>query len=198
MTREAFENAITVRDGVRRLDERGAAPAGDRRRGRRRPRAGRLRPDQPADAAHRRPAPGGAVRHGRPRPRRRRAGVDEGAAGRGAAARRRDDGDGQDGRGEPVGAVAAGRGRRRRAAARRADPSVRRDRDPARVARARRVGGQDRRDGGEDVHGRRARVRLGGGGVRGGHRRGDRGRRRHRDPVRGAARAARGCARCWR
>ena len=93
LTREAFENAIAVRDGVRRVDERGAAPAGDRRRGRRRARAGRLRPDQPADAAHRRPAPGGAVRHGRPRPGRRRAGAHAGAARGGAAARRRADGD---------------------------------------------------------------------------------------------------------
>ena len=46
MTKEAFENAIAVVMALRRLDQRRAAPAGDRARGRGRPDPGRLQPDR--------------------------------------------------------------------------------------------------------------------------------------------------------
>ena len=50
LTKEAFENAIAVVDGARRLDQRRAAPAGDRQRGPGRAHARRLRPHRPAGA----------------------------------------------------------------------------------------------------------------------------------------------------
>ena len=89
MTKEAFENAIAVIDGARRLDQRGAAPA--------RHRATRREVELELDdfnrvgarvAAHRRHEAARQVPHGRPRPRRRRAGRDAAAARRRAAARR--------------------------------------------------------------------------------------------------------------
>ena len=77
MTKEAFENAIAVDDGARRLDQRRAAPAGHRPRGAGRARARRLQPDRGTRAAHRRHEAARQVPHDRHRPHRRRAGGDE-------------------------------------------------------------------------------------------------------------------------
>ncbi len=72
MTKQAFENAIARHVGARRLDERGAAPVGDRQRGARGARSRRLQPDRRPGAAHRRHEARRQVPHERPRPRRRR------------------------------------------------------------------------------------------------------------------------------
>ena len=85
MTKEAFENAIAVTNAARRLDQRRAAPAGHRQRGRGRARPRRLQPDRRPGAAHRRHEAGRQVPHERPRPRRRRARRDEAPARRRAA-----------------------------------------------------------------------------------------------------------------
>ena len=53
MTKEAFENAIAVGDGARRLDQRRAPPARHRERGPGRAAARRLQPGRPASAAPR-------------------------------------------------------------------------------------------------------------------------------------------------
>ena len=128
------------RDGVRRLDQRRAAPARDRARGRGRPDPGRL---QPRSAPRCRTWPTSSrsasyvmtdVDRGR-----RRAGGHEGAARRRAAARRLPDRHRpHDGR-EPRRHRAAGP--RRQGAARdgQPDPPHRRHHDPARLAGARRA-----------------------------------------------------------
>ena len=108
MTKEAFENAIAVRDGVRRLDQRRAAPAGDRARGRGRADPRRLHPHRRPGAAPRRRQAVRALRHDRRRPDRRRPRRDEGPARRRAAARRLPDRDRPHHGGEPRRHRAAG------------------------------------------------------------------------------------------
>ena len=199
MTKKAFENAIAVDVGARRLDQRRAAPAGHRQRGRRRSASRRLQPDRRQGAAHRRHEARRQVPHERSRPRRRRAGGDEASARRRPAARRRDDGDRQDDGGEPRRARPAAPRRRRRLPARSAAAQRGWHQRAHRFAGAEGRGGEGRRtEQGADA------VRRHGAGVR---RRGRRdgcdpgrlGRARHRpgDPLRGPEGWARACARCW-
>ena len=89
------------RHGVRRLDQRGPAPAGHRARGRGRPHARRLLPRRRQGAAPGRPQAVRPLRHERRRPHRRRPRRHEGAARRGPAARRLPHRHRQDGRREP-------------------------------------------------------------------------------------------------
>ena len=89
--------------GVRRLDQRRPAPAGDRARGRDRLRPGRRLRDLSAHALHRRPQARRPVRDARPARRRRRADADAGAARRRLPARRLHHRDRQDDRREPGG-----------------------------------------------------------------------------------------------
>src|ERR671916_19448 len=74
--------------GLRRLDQRRAASAGHRQRGRGRAHAGRLRSGRPTRPASRRPETVRPLRDDRRRPGGRRARGDEGTVGRRAAARR--------------------------------------------------------------------------------------------------------------
>ena len=113
--------------------------------------------------------PAGQVRHERPRPGGRRAGGDEGAARRGPVARRLHDGDRQDAGREPRGARAAEARRRHRPSGRRRDPPVGRDRDPPRQPRSERCRREGRGRRGSHVRRRRPPVRLGAGRVRRGH-----------------------------
>ena len=89
------------RDGARRLDERRAAPARDRPRGRGRPEPPRLQPHRRQGSARRRHEAVRQVRHERRRPPRRHPGHHEGDARRGPAARRRAHRHRQDPRREP-------------------------------------------------------------------------------------------------
>ena len=130
------------RDGARRLDQRGAAPAGDRPRGRRRPDHRRLQPGRRQGAAPRRPQAVRPLRDERRRQDRRHPGRDEGAARRRPHARRRADGDRPDDGREPRGAGAARTRRRRDPQPRPADPQDRRAHDPQGVAGARGGGGE--------------------------------------------------------
>ena len=90
ITSESLENAIAGRRHDRRLDQRGAAPAGGGERGGRAARARRLRPDRLEDAAAVRPQARRPLRRHRPLPRRRRAARDPPPEGGRAAARGRD------------------------------------------------------------------------------------------------------------
>ena len=114
------------RHGAGRIDERGAAPAGDRPRGRRRAHPRRLQPDRRPDPAPGRRQAVRPVRDDRHRPDRRRAGGDEGAAGRRPAARRRADRHRQDDGREPRRAEPARAGRRGAARDDQPDPPHRR------------------------------------------------------------------------
>ena len=80
LTRQAFENAITVVDRAGRLDQRGAAPAGHRQRRRRQADARRLHPRRQARAGAGRPAAERQVRDGRARADRRADAADEAPA----------------------------------------------------------------------------------------------------------------------
>ena len=84
-----------------RLDQRRAAPAGDRARVRDRVRPARRGRDLPRHALHRRPQAGRPLRHEGSGRGRRRAAADEGAARRRLPARRLHHGDRQDHRREP-------------------------------------------------------------------------------------------------
>ena len=88
-------------DGARRLDQRRAAPARDRPRGRGRPDPRRLHPDRRQGAAPRRPQAVRPLRDERRRQDRRHPGGDEGAARRRPAARRLPDRHRQDDGREP-------------------------------------------------------------------------------------------------
>ena len=197
MTQGGVRERHRRRHGVRRLDQRGAAPARDRPRGRGRPR----RSTTSTASADQGAAPGRRqavrpLRDERRRPHRRRAGGDEGAARRRPAARRLPDGHRQDDGREPR--------RHRPAGPRRQDPARRwttrstdrRHHDPARLARARGRRGEVGRLRLRRLRGHRPRVRRRAG------RDGRRSRTARSTPATSsssatrAPRAARACARC--
>ena len=188
LTREAFENAIAAVAGTRRLDERRPAPARDRARGGRAARARGLRHDRGADADRRRPEAVRPLRRHRPAGGGRRSASSRASSSAPAAS-------------TPTSAAStAARSARSRPRsierpgqdvvvsyddARQAD---RRDRDPARLARARGLRRQARRPRAAAPPRPGARLRLRGGLLRRGQGALDRARRRGRDPLRGAGR----------
>ena len=145
ITRDGLENAIAAVAAQRRLDQRRAAPARDRPRGRRRARDRRLRHDQRAHAAAVRPQARRALRRGRPVRGRRRRRCSRSGSRRPACCTRtrrpspaRRSARSRDARSEtpgPGGGPAAGE----------PDQADRRPRDPARQPRARGLRGQARR-----------------------------------------------------
>ena len=189
ITRESLENAIAADRLQRRLDQRRAAPAGDRQGDGRRAVDRRLRPDQRAHAAAVRPEAGRPVRRARPvRGRRRAAGAEAPPARPACCTSDAVDGHRPDGR--------------RASPTRRARPTgqrvVRPLDDPLKPtgglailrgnARARGLRGQARRARAAPAHRPGARVRVRGGRDGGGHGEPDQGRRRGRDPQRGPGR----------
>ena len=101
VTRQALENAATVVACIRRLDQRRAASAGHRPRGRHRLRSSCRGRDLQAHALHCRPQARRPLRRQGHVRDRRRAGLDADVAGRGLPARRLPDRDRQDHRREP-------------------------------------------------------------------------------------------------
>ena len=175
------------RDGGRRLDQRGAAPAGDRAR------HARCRSSSTTSSASAREVPVLArpqaereVRRDRPAPGRRHPAGDEDAARARPDPRRLSHRDRQDGRREPRGgAERAARGSGRGAAVETADVRRGPPRDPARQPRARGRGREDQRHQAPRDHRSRARVRVGGAVHGRDHGRPDPARRRARDSLRG-------------
>ena len=195
------EGVARERDRLRlrfwRLDERGAPPPRGRPRGRHRPRDRRLRADLAADAALRRPQAGRPLRRHGPLRRGRRAPHPQPPLGGRAPSPRPDHGERPDG---------GGGGRRGLRdpwpgrCAPRLGPAegTGRPRDPARQPRARRRGGQGRRNRAHGPDRPGARLRARGGRLPGREERRDQRRRHRRYPQRRARPAGPACARCSR
>ena len=147
LTKQAFENAITVVMALGGSTNAVLHLTRDRQRGQGRSRSRRLQPHRRPRAAPGRRQAVRPLRHDRHRLDRRRSGRDEGAARRRPAARRRADRHRQDGGREPARHRPARPGRQDHPRDERPDPSHRRADHPARVTRRRGRGGQERRHG---------------------------------------------------